>query len=286
MMTGEFSLAAVSITPFIVFDPVQLAAGRANCSALARANRSLTSAPVMTPGANSRRMLLILPMLGLGLPPSARARRGDASMSRTPSWTRTSARPRGVNSPSMVTSATGGEVGPPGREAWFGGNRLRARATSAAGTARWPTTTPAVSTTPGRPPVPARRCGPARRTVRADVRRSGRRRRGRRRRCDRRDPSVRSGRRRPRRAPCRAATRSRCGSSAGRRRPSSRRGCGSPSPSTSTRRRDVRGSAAPARRRRCPSTARVPGSTPGRRSAGPARRGRARTSRVGPRTCR
>ena len=50
MITGELSLAAVSITALIVFDPVQLAAGRANCSALARAKRSLTSAPVMTPG--------------------------------------------------------------------------------------------------------------------------------------------------------------------------------------------------------------------------------------------
>ena len=79
MITGEFSLAAVSITPLIVFDPVQLAAGKANCSALARAKRSLTSAPVMTPGANSRRMLLILPMLRLGLHCRHEAR-GDASI--------------------------------------------------------------------------------------------------------------------------------------------------------------------------------------------------------------
>ena len=60
MITGELSLAAASITPLIVFDPVQLAAGRANCSALARAKTSLTSAPVMTPGANSRRISVML----------------------------------------------------------------------------------------------------------------------------------------------------------------------------------------------------------------------------------
>ena len=35
MITGLFSLPAVSITAFIVFDPVQFAAGMANCSALA-----------------------------------------------------------------------------------------------------------------------------------------------------------------------------------------------------------------------------------------------------------
>ena len=35
MITGLLSLPAVSITAFMVFDPVQLAAGMANCSALA-----------------------------------------------------------------------------------------------------------------------------------------------------------------------------------------------------------------------------------------------------------
>ncbi len=43
MMTGEFSFAAVSITAFIEFEPMQFAAGRANPLALARAKISWTS---------------------------------------------------------------------------------------------------------------------------------------------------------------------------------------------------------------------------------------------------
>ena len=59
MITGEFTAAAASITPFIVLRPVQLAAGRANPLALARAKTSLTSDPVITPGAKSVRISLM-----------------------------------------------------------------------------------------------------------------------------------------------------------------------------------------------------------------------------------
>ncbi len=55
MITGELSRAAVSMTPFIEFDPMQFAAGSANPLALASANTSWTSAPVITPAAKSLR---------------------------------------------------------------------------------------------------------------------------------------------------------------------------------------------------------------------------------------
>ena len=59
MMTGAFTDAAASITPFIVLVPVQLAAGMANSLDLARAKMSWTSEPVMTPGAKSVRIALM-----------------------------------------------------------------------------------------------------------------------------------------------------------------------------------------------------------------------------------
>ena len=72
MITGELTFAAVSITAFIVFDPVQLAAGRANPSALASAKTSFTSLPMITPGAKSRRSVLMAPMLLAGTPATGR----------------------------------------------------------------------------------------------------------------------------------------------------------------------------------------------------------------------
>ena len=59
MIIGELTFAAVSIAAFIVFDPVTLAAGRAKPSAFARAKTSFTSLPTITPGAKSRRSVLM-----------------------------------------------------------------------------------------------------------------------------------------------------------------------------------------------------------------------------------
>ena len=59
MITGELIAAAVSITPFIVLLPVQLAAGSAKPLALASAKTSFTSEPVRTPGAKSVRIAVM-----------------------------------------------------------------------------------------------------------------------------------------------------------------------------------------------------------------------------------
>ena len=71
MIIGELTFAAVSIAAFIVFEPVTLAAGRAKPSAFARAKTSFTSLPTITPGAKSRRSVLMAPMLLAGAPTAA-----------------------------------------------------------------------------------------------------------------------------------------------------------------------------------------------------------------------
>ena len=86
------------------------------------------------------------------------------------------------------------------------------------------------STTTGRPPAWRRRRAPPRRRAPAGGPRSAGWPRGRRRRAGRRRPSTRSERRRRRRGRCRAARRSRCGSSAGRRRAIERARVRSPQP--------------------------------------------------------
>jgi hypothetical protein len=64
MITGELSLAAVSMTAFIEFEPMQFAAGRAKPFALASAKTSCTSEPVMTPGAKSLRGAVMMSSFG------------------------------------------------------------------------------------------------------------------------------------------------------------------------------------------------------------------------------
>ncbi len=59
MITGELTAAAASITPFIVLVPVTLHAGMAKALAFANAKISLTSVPVITPGAKSLRISLM-----------------------------------------------------------------------------------------------------------------------------------------------------------------------------------------------------------------------------------
>ena len=55
MITGLLSLPAVSITAFIELEPMQLAAGIANCSDLAYAKSCATASPVSTPAGKSFR---------------------------------------------------------------------------------------------------------------------------------------------------------------------------------------------------------------------------------------
>ena len=80
MITGLLSLAAVSITAFIEFDPMQLAAGIANCSAFANANSWATESPVRTPAGKSFRRSVtfasveVLPPEGPKRPERGRAR--------------------------------------------------------------------------------------------------------------------------------------------------------------------------------------------------------------------
>src|SRR5688500_8369022 len=74
MITGEFSLAAVSIVAFMEFVPMQFAAGRAKPLAFAKAKTSLTWGPVMTPGAKSLRGFVIRPIVASGAPQADKGR--------------------------------------------------------------------------------------------------------------------------------------------------------------------------------------------------------------------